>query len=577
MNPDHAPDHVMDRTGESPVRDAPRAPAAANGREPGRTVLETGRRFSECLLWEMQRRFFQQRGIDAWRAGVVPQYITSHPFLAEAYARLALDWLREVRRLSDYNPDLPVRIFELAAGSGRFAFYFLQVFSKALTIEQKCQPDFFIRPGSIRYIMTDLVPANVDFWRAHERLAPFVDSGLLEFACLDLDWNALERPVQWPCPSSDGLDANPVAVIANYCFDSLRNDVFLVRGGRLFEGRVDVSSSAPEADEGPVDAAAFSRLELHYNYYPIEDVANYYQEPELNRLLARYEATLSDTVFVFPVGALAVLQKFNELARGRLLLLSADKGFAREEDLLHNSEPDLVLHGCFSLMVNYHAIRQFFRDQDGALFQSAAPDASLKLVTGLCGFAETPVAPRVEAAAGEYLERLNPEDLYLIRKSLSELDGHIPPDFVSSVGLAGVFARLRFGGWDSEILFSVYNDLRGAIPQASPGQKRELLRVAQKIWENYYSLGETRDLAFHLGVLLHEIEFYKESLWFFEQSYESHPPDTNTTYNLAVCNYELRNFPEAQRYIEKTLELDPDAAAARALRIKLESELATLS
>ncbi|MEQ9367388.1 MAG: hypothetical protein RIF32_24360 [Leptospirales bacterium] len=561
-----------------------------------RAVLESGRRFSACMLWDMQRRFFQERGIAAWRGGVVPEYITSHPFLAQAYARVTMEWLREVYCAPEYNSDLPVRVFELAAGSGRFGFYFLRAFSQALRIEQKCRPDFFIRPGSVRYIMTDLVEANVEFWRDHEKFAPFVEAGLLEFQCLDLDWNSNERALGIPPAGPDELRANPAAVIANYCFDSLRNDVFLVRGGRLFEARVDVLRSAGRTSslenswsvecaqnmEGPkvgngMEAVDFADLELEYSYHAVEDVAGYYQEPEFNSLLAEYETTLSDTVFAFPVGALSVLRKFAALSSGRLLLLSADKGFVREEDLLRGTEPDLVLHGCFSLMVNYHAIRRFCERRGGSFTQSAAPDASLKLVSALLGFEESPATIRVEAAAREYLQRLNPEDLYLMRKNLAACDErpHCPEAESGAervAGLEGIFARLRFGGYDSEIFFAVYHRLRALLPAADAGQKREALRIAREIRANHYSLGESRDLDFHLGVLLHEIEYFKESLWFFERSYENTPPDANTSYNLAVCHYELRDFARARRFVAETLALDSDQAAARTLRIKLEAE-----
>ena len=48
--------------------------------------------------------------------------------------------------------------------------------------------------------------------------------------------------------------------------------------------------------------------------------------------------------------------------RGRLLLLSGDKGTCHEELLHGREEPGMAIHGSFSMMVNYHAIGQFFLD-----------------------------------------------------------------------------------------------------------------------------------------------------------------------------------------------------------------------
>lgn len=52
---------------------------------------------SQSLLWKLQRNFYNRWGVDAWRMGIVPHYITSNPFVAGAYARLALGFLRDWR------------------------------------------------------------------------------------------------------------------------------------------------------------------------------------------------------------------------------------------------------------------------------------------------------------------------------------------------------------------------------------------------------------------------------------------------------------------------------------------------
>jgi hypothetical protein len=59
-------------------------------------------------------------GPSGWRQGTVPHYITSNPFIASAYARMVLGFLRD--RQSG-NPPLvpgqPVDILELGAVSGQ--------------------------------------------------------------------------------------------------------------------------------------------------------------------------------------------------------------------------------------------------------------------------------------------------------------------------------------------------------------------------------------------------------------------------------------------------------------------------
>ena len=92
-------------------------------------ILEKDQRLSQSMLWKLQRRFFEARGIDAWRKSIVPHYITSNMFIARAYSRIVSGFSRDcfAGRLL-VNPNQPLYILELGAGSGRFAYHFLKNF-----------------------------------------------------------------------------------------------------------------------------------------------------------------------------------------------------------------------------------------------------------------------------------------------------------------------------------------------------------------------------------------------------------------------------------------------------------------
>ncbi|UCC99678.1 MAG: hypothetical protein JSW66_07285 [Phycisphaerales bacterium] len=52
-------------------------------------ILEQSVRLSQSMLWDTQRAFYASgRSIQAWQKGIVPQYITSNPFIAASYARV---------------------------------------------------------------------------------------------------------------------------------------------------------------------------------------------------------------------------------------------------------------------------------------------------------------------------------------------------------------------------------------------------------------------------------------------------------------------------------------------------------
>ncbi|MGK7890530.1 MAG: hypothetical protein AB4042_14460 [Leptolyngbyaceae cyanobacterium] len=54
------------------------------------TTIETHQPLSQSLLWQLQRNFFAQQGINAWNHNTVPHYVTSNPHIANAYAKITL-------------------------------------------------------------------------------------------------------------------------------------------------------------------------------------------------------------------------------------------------------------------------------------------------------------------------------------------------------------------------------------------------------------------------------------------------------------------------------------------------------
>jgi hypothetical protein len=53
-------------------------------------ILERGQRLSASLLWRLQQGFYDAQGAQAWSAGIVPHYITSNTWIADAYAKVVI-------------------------------------------------------------------------------------------------------------------------------------------------------------------------------------------------------------------------------------------------------------------------------------------------------------------------------------------------------------------------------------------------------------------------------------------------------------------------------------------------------
>jgi hypothetical protein len=74
----------------------------------------------------------------------------------------------------------PVYLLELGAGAGRFAYYFLR---QLVPLWRQS----VLRDVPVKYVLTDYNEKPLEFWQTHSRLRPYVDAGVLDFACFDVE------------------------------------------------------------------------------------------------------------------------------------------------------------------------------------------------------------------------------------------------------------------------------------------------------------------------------------------------------------------------------------------------------
>ena len=100
-----------------------------------RIEIESDRRLSESIIWQIQRAYFEKVGMGAWQGGVLPHYISSNPVMANAYCQLVFGLRARLCRGASANGEL-FRLIEmshctllsLGAGTGRLAYHFLTQF-----------------------------------------------------------------------------------------------------------------------------------------------------------------------------------------------------------------------------------------------------------------------------------------------------------------------------------------------------------------------------------------------------------------------------------------------------------------
>lgn len=518
-------------------------------------IFEQDQRLSRSMLWELQREFFARQGVEAWRQGTVPHYITSNPFIASAYAQVVLGFLRDCQAGSPpLDPGQPVYIVELGAGSGRFSFHFLKKFLAVFARSP-------LKHIPVKYVMTDFAEANLDYWREHPSLAPWVEQGWLDFARFDAGNDRELRLRHAGETLAPGGVRNPLVVLANYVFDSLPQDAFAIRYGQLCESLVSLTSPQEEADLSAPDL--LDRVQIAYAHQPLN--GTYYDDPDWEDILRDYGARLADTAFLFPCAALGCLRDLSQISGGRLLLLSADKGYSREEDLLGWGEPVLARHGsCFSMLVNYHALGQYVRRQGGQVLGGDRRHESLAVCAYILG---GPPGGAVETrqAFAAAVEQFGPDDFFTLIKGIQNM--------CDSLSLPQLLAYLRLSGWDANVLLGCYPSLLERAASLSEPERGALCQAIGHVWDTYYPIGEEIDLAFCLGVLLYGMSYYRQALDYFGHSSRLYGPDAGTAYHMGMCHYGLRQLEAALACVEQALELDPAFAPARDMRIRLQWEI----
>lgn len=463
---------------------------------------------SDSDIWALQRRYFEEVGVEAWRANIVPSYVTTNPYIAGAYAEILQDVFSETGAGSE--PAQPTHVVELGAGSGRFALALLtRLFAEAPPAAPVC------------YVMTDISQANIDFWRGHPVFARFIADGRLDFARFDADRDGeLRLQVSGRIIAPDRR-CGRLAVIANYVFDGTTQDLFQLEAGRVRELIVRIAAG-DDPDAAPAQRIAALRLD----HRATACRRDRYADTGWNALLARYGRELARGAVLFPSGALGCLARLRNLTAGPLVVLSCDRGRTRLSDYENLDPPQPLRHGSFSFEVNYDALAGWTRDAGGIALLPDHGHASIAVV-GLGLGLEPSAAQRFERAYRQQVRRFGPDDFFMLKQACEA--GY------DAMSLRQLIALLRLSDWDVAIFRGCYDRLVACLPQATEGERRSLAEGLHALWAHYLDLGEEDDLAFGIGSLLAGMKRPAEAIPFFETSLARDGDDPATRDNLALC------------------------------------------
>ena len=517
-------------------------------------IVEDEKPLSQSMLWKLQTEFFANQGPEAWIKGIVPQYITTNPYIANQYAKTVFGYLRDYVAREDIDRDTVIYIMELAAGVGRFTYTFLKRFLHMIENSS-------LKGLKFKYIVTDFAERNIEYWQNHSFLKPYFESGVLDCATFDIAKDEEIRLRYSGEILSSGKLKNPLILFANYTFDSLPQDTFYVNKGEIYEGLITITS--PEEKGDPSDKSILAGLNYYYTDKQIEG-NDYYEDRHFNDVLLHYKDSLEDTAFYMPIIGLRCISRLRKLFNDDVILISSDKGYKNEEAMYKNYHPYLSKHGCISMTVNFHAIELYFKGLGGKAIHSTYEHENINVSLFMLSKNNNDLI-ETTMAYSEVIERIGPDDFYIMKKAIMPLS--------KSLTTKELLAFLRFTVWDSRTLLELYNILLERIPTEEDFPKDELIDAINKVWEYYFPIGEEGDLGYYFGSILGYLGHDNDAIKFFESSLEFYGECPETNYEIALCYYNLQQIDIALEYTEKSLALDPEFEEGKNLKCIIEEIL----
>lgn len=493
-------------------------------------VVEQGIPLSQSFIWNLQARFYESLGIDAWLSGVIPSKITTNAFMAKTYARMIAAYALDVQATE-------LTIVELGAGHGRFGFLCVQHLVEM-------QEAGLFPVTNWKYVMTDVAERNIGYWQRHEALRPLVKRGVLDFARYEA---GVDTAIQLRESGAIIGTANPVqnlVVIGNYFFDSLPIDVWQADGEELYECRP-VFSLTPDATcQDKSDVAILDQLEIDWQRERVPAAA--YRNPEWNALIEHFRARLGSGVFTLPVGAFQTLDALDRWSRNGHLLLTADKGYAREDDLVGRPLPTMVKHGCFSFSLNFCALAKWFAQQGGRTWLPKYRDGDLEFAA----FSRNPGKPALTALDYAYREgpaEFSPADFHRVVRRSAETN----PDMRNCLSL------IRLSSYEPQVLFHLRRAIRSQLDSASTVERTALREILERVAGRYFHLDE-QDVPFAIGLIYQRLGDFAKALTYYRRSLELFGDDATNFYNMAVCFDKLNDRNQACEFAQRAVELDRD-------------------
>jgi len=508
------------------------------------TILQQNVPLSQAFIWDLQAKFYQSLGVDAWLSGIIPSRVTTNSYIAWRFARMIASYLADVGARN-------ATIVELGAGHGRFGFLCASHLQRMTTADTLANVNW-------QYVLTDVAERNIDFYQQHQAFRSLVKEHRIDFARYEAGVDQTLKLRRSGLEISSAQPVEHLIVVANYFFDSLPMDVWQVRGGELAHCSPIISLRENATITSMDDPKILEQIDLTWAK-PVPSQPNY-ANPEWNQVVHELADEVGNGTFMLPVGALQTLKTTESWSAGPMMLLTADKGYPHASDYRDRPLPTMIQHGCFSFSLNFASLGAWFCHNGGF---ALLPEQRNGLIETAAYVSRGILAdlPRTCFEA-ESLNQLTPAEYHQITRRCENTD----LDLQACLGL------IKLSCFEPLIAHRLRRIIRAQIPSASSLELEMLHEVLTRTHENYYHLNEC-DLPFTLAFIFQKMGDHQRALTLYDESLKLFGAHPSTYLNRAICQQSLGLYVDALASIQFCIEQTPNDSVALAMQHQLFSQI----
>jgi SAM-dependent methyltransferase len=550
--------------------------------------IDPPKRLSGSLLWNMEERYYEQAGIEAWSSDGLPFTITNSPVLARAYVQL-IDGLLEdcvAGRMGRFDAEQPLYVLDLGTGTGRLGYHIAELLQRRASLRAK-----------VVTVLTDRVDANLEFLSRHAKLAPLIAAGLVDVARYDVATGGRAHLLHSGVDLVPGELTNPLVAIANYLFDVLPQDLYCSAPGGLEEELVEIYGDDSEPGSEGWELAEHIYLAAHRGPAEAERYAP--RAAAVLDAMAR-ERTGSNERFLFPIGSIEAIDRVRELAGDRLLLLIAERddpellprspgpgpaggsdgaraegaapevvaeaqqvGAVRPGTAYHpGSFVRLASYGpSFSLPVDLGAVATAARLVGAEMLRGAGSAHRLAVAAIVAG--DGGAASSVRSRFANCVVDVAPDDL--CKASTAAIAAVAVSGEHDEASLEVLLAAIRMSGYDPIVFASCFKDFAACLPPP-PLLLPETLRILEQVEATNFWIRPQGDTAYAVATLVGRCGCYEQALELLDAAREAFGPRAMGSFNAAMCLLALGRTEDALASLDDCLALDGSYEPARQLR-----------